>query len=106
LKIDIKVRKGGLITPDNFDTGVVKAVFPDGVVCELDGDDRPRKLYKYSLKIRVRKGIYEEKDGFCTFSKTPPQIPLYASNPVIIEFDEDDDATTPNEEIATGTFNP
>jgi hypothetical protein len=104
LKIDIKVRKHGFITPDNFDTGVVRAIFPDGVVCELDGDDKPRKFYKYALKLRVRKGVYEEKDGFCDFPQSSPQIPLYSADQVIIEFDADDDAETQNMEIAVGNF--
>jgi hypothetical protein len=84
----------------------VRAVFPNGVVCELEGDDNPRKHYRYSLKLRVRKGVYEEKDGFCDFSQTAPQIPLYAGDPIVIEFDADDDPDTPNVEIATGIFNP
>ena len=108
LSIKVKVGKGGLITADNFDEGVVKAVFPDGVVCELESDDSARRFYEFSLKLRVKKAVYTEKDGSCEMldRRASAQIPDYAGNPIDIVFDSDDDASTPDVEIATGIFNP
>jgi hypothetical protein len=99
LSIKIKVKKNGqLITPNNLDEGVVSAVFPDGSVCELDADDdrRAKRFYEYSLKLRVRKGEYQEKDGFCDNSDS---IPTYAGGSITIEFD--DGAAT----VQMGRFN-
>ncbi len=104
--IKIKVGKQGLITADNFDNSVVKAIFPDGVVCELESDDSLRKYYEYSLKLRLKKGAYNEKDGSCESAQGGllTQIPEYASGPLAIVFDDDDNPDTDNVEIATGNF--
>ncbi len=109
LSINIKVGKGDLVTNDNLDTAVIRAYFPDGEVCELETDDEMDsiKFYEYSLKLLTKKGVYREKDGSCDLDGASlTQIPEYASAPIVIEFDVDDDIDTPNVEIATGTFNP
>jgi hypothetical protein len=56
----------------------------------------------------VKKAVYTEKDGSCEMldRRASAQIPDYAGNPIDIVFDSDDDASTPDVEIATGIFNP
>jgi len=107
LSIKVKVGKGGLITADNFDESVVKAVFPDGVVCELESDDSARRFYEFSLKLRVKKSVYIEKDGSCETDQGQPltQFPDYAGKPIDIVVDADD-TNTAVDKIASGVFNP
>jgi len=98
--IKIKVGKSGPINAENFDTAVVRAIFPDASVCELEADDTVGRFYEYALKLRVRKGEFDEKDGTCDSAA----IPDYSGGNVVIELDEDDDAATANQAIASGSF--
>ncbi|WP_150046309.1 hypothetical protein [Methylomonas rhizoryzae] len=98
--IKLKVGKSGPITAENFDTAVVRAIFPDDSVCELEADDTVGRFYEYALKLRVRKGEFDEKDGSCDSAA----IPDYSGGAVVIELDEDDDTGTANQAIASGSF--
>jgi len=95
-------KKGTLVTPDNFnnDIGIIRAVFPDGSVCEFESKGQTKKVYNYLLDTRVRNGNYAEKEGSCS----PAKIPTYNDEDVVIEFDVDDDSATPNTEIARIRF--
>jgi len=101
MRIRVKIGLGDLITPENVDVAVVRAIFPDGGVCELDADDTPGvKAYEYALRLRVRSnGDLQEKDGFCD----PHSIPTH-NGAIAIEVDADGDVLTPNTTVATGVF--
>ncbi|MEQ1530525.1 MAG: hypothetical protein ABL925_14515 [Methylococcales bacterium] len=95
-------KRGTLVTQENFnnDIGVIKAIFPDGSVCEFESKGQSKKFYNYLLDTRVRNSVYAEKDGSCSSLK----IPTYTGDDVVIEFDEDDDNVTANTEIARIRF--
>lgn len=100
MKVKIRIGKeGDLVTKENFDDdiGVLKAIFPNGEVCEFDSVSQSRKFFNYTLNVRVRKGNYQDIKGFCS----PSQIPSIPSGDfVVIQFDADDDDATPNTEVA------
>jgi hypothetical protein len=100
LKIQVQIGKGNLVTENNLEDGVVIARFPDNSVCEFDPTGKTRKFYKYLLELRKRNDVYQEKKGFCELG----DIPGYNGQPVIIEFDDDDEVGTPNTEIARINF--
>jgi hypothetical protein len=104
LEINIKIGKAGeLVTQDNFDgdIGVLRAIFPGGAVCEMEGVGHSRKSFKYFLKAQVRKGVFSERFGFCE----PNAMPVANDgDAIVIEFDEDDDAATTNVEVAKIMF--
>ncbi|MEC4750489.1 hypothetical protein U2W12_18735 [Methylomicrobium sp. Wu6] len=100
LELKVYIGKGSLVTDDNFEEGVVIARFPDNSVCELEGIGKSRKYYKYSLKVRTRNGVYQERKGFCESN----DIPAYTGDSVVIEYDGDDDLATANTELARISF--
>lgn len=95
--------KNGLVTQDNFDgdIGVLRAIFPGGAVCEMEGVDDKKRFYTYLLKAKVKRGVFNDRVGQCSPNAMPV---INAGDSVSIEFDDDDDASTTDVEVAKILF--
>jgi hypothetical protein len=97
------IGKKGLVTKDNFDDdiGVLRAIFPSGAVCEMDGVSDKGRFYTYLLKTNVRQGVFSNRFGQCLSNSMPV---IRKGDTVSIEFDADDDSVTFNVEVAKIKF--
>lgn len=104
LKISVKIAIGGLIdTIDTARDAMILAKFPDQTECELEfhhlEDSATRAEYK--LRLKEKAGSINLKDGSCD----PLIVPSFVGQgPIVIEYDDDDDPSTENHQLATVNF--
>lgn len=112
LELMVKIGKKGLDPIANIDTSVLRAIFPTGEVCEMEGvgHHHSRKSLTYLLKAKVRNDVFSDRIGECFVSSDPNALPLSVmpaltdTDIITLEFDADDSLATPNVKIAEIQF--
>jgi hypothetical protein len=98
--LDLKalVRYGDDFNREDAAQGVTRAVFPDGTICTVEVRVGNSDV-KYRLKLRDRRGTFEERRGSCDTAGIPD-----VNGTVDVMHDGDGDPGTPNVTLLTGDF--